>query len=162
MPISAVKWPSRTYVHIPFLVLSSVTVYPKRLGRVPCAIPYFKDKSHVFMCYGMCLTLSRSTGQGERERIEPTPRAWSSCQHRKGSLEGWSQRKMSLLSTLWPPTYPILIFFFFLMAAPAVYGSPQARGRTGAAAAGHSHSHSNARSKPHLQSTPQLMATLDP
>ena len=26
------------YIHIPFLILSSIMVYPKRLGIVPCAI----------------------------------------------------------------------------------------------------------------------------
>ena len=35
-------------------------------------------------------------------------------------------------------------------AAPAVYGSFQARGRTGATAAGLHHSHCNTRSKPHV------------
>ena len=38
----------------------------------------------------------------------------------------------------------------------------QARGLMGAVATGLHHSHSNTRSKPHLQPTPQLMATLDP
>ena len=40
--------------------------------------------------------------------------------------------------------------------------SPQARGQVRAAAAGPHHSHSNARSEPHLQTTLQLVATLDP
>ena len=46
----------------------------------------------------------------------------------------------------------------------AAQGGPQARGWFKAVAAGlcHSHSHSNIRSKPHLQPTPQLIATLDP
>ena len=48
------------------------------------------------------------------------------------------------------------------MAAPAAYGSSQARGLIGAVAAGHSHSHSNAGSKQHLRPTPQFMAMLDP
>ena len=47
-------------------------------------------------------------------------------------------------------------------AALAAYGSSQARGLIVAVAAGLHHSHSNARSKPHLQPTPQLVATLDP
>ena len=44
----------------------------------------------------------------------------------------------------------------------AAYGSSQARGQIRATAARLCHSHSNAESEPHLQATPQLMATLDP
>ena len=55
-------------------------------------------------------------------------------------------------------------FFVFCLfrAAPAAYGSSQARGLIGAVAAGLRHSHSNDRSKPHLRPTPQLTATPDP
>ena len=60
-------------------------------------------------------------------------------------------------------------FFFFGLfaiswswAAPAAYGDSQARGPIGAVATGPRQSHSNAGSAPHLQPTPQLMATLDP
>ena len=42
------------------------------------------------------------------------------------------------------------------------YGGSQARGPIGAVAASLYHSHSKARSEPHLQTTPQLTATLDP
>ena len=58
----------------------------------------------------------------------------------------------------------VLLFFFFclLRAAPAAHGGSQARGPIGAVAAGLHHSHSNAESEPHLQPTPQLMATPDP
>ena len=42
------------------------------------------------------------------------------------------------------------------------YGSAQARGQIGAVAVGLHHSHSNSGSEPHLQPTPQLMATPDP
>ena len=52
-------------------------------------------------------------------------------------------------------------FFFFLRAALMAYGGFQARSGIGAVAAGLHHSHHNARSKLHLQPTPQLMATLD-
>ena len=48
----------------------------------------------------------------------------------------------------------MIIFNFFLMTAPAAYGSSQARGGFGAAAAGHSHR--NTRSEPRLQPTPKL------
>ena len=47
-------------------------------------------------------------------------------------------------------------------ATPKAYGVSQARGGIGAIATGPHHSHSNVRSKPHLQSTPQLMAAPDP
>ena len=55
-------------------------------------------------------------------------------------------------------------FFFFLLfrATPEAYGGSQARGPVGATAAGLHHSHSNTRSKLHIQTTPQLTATLDP
>jgi len=58
-------------------------------------------------------------------------------------------------------------FFFFCLfaisrATPTAYGSSQARGLIGAVAAGLRQSHSNVGSKPRLQPTPQLMATLDP
>ena len=57
-----------------------------------------------------------------------------------------------------------LSFFFFLVfrAAPAAYGSSQARGWIRGTAAGLHHSHSNTGSKPHLRPTPQLTATPDP
>ena len=59
-----------------------------------------------------------------------------------------------------------LNFFFclfaFSWAAPAAYGGSQARGLIGAVAAGLCQSHSNEGSEPHLQLTPQLMATPDP
>ena len=48
------------------------------------------------------------------------------------------------------------------MAAPAAYGSSQARGRIKAAPVSLPHSHSNARSKPCLRPTPQLTAMPDP
>ena len=54
------------------------------------------------------------------------------------------------------------VCFLLFRAAPIAYGSSQARGGIGAIAAGLCHSHSNKRSKPHLQPTPQLTATLDP
>ena len=53
-------------------------------------------------------------------------------------------------------------FYNFFRATPMAYGGSQARGLTRATAAGHSHSHNNARSEPYLQTTPELMAMLDP
>ena len=41
-------------------------------------------------------------------------------------------------------------------------GGSQAKGPIGATAADPGHRHSNSRSEPHLQGTPQLMATPDP
>ena len=53
--------------------------------------------------------------------------------------------------------------FCLLRAAPMAYGGSQARGPIRAvAAAGLHHSHSHIRPEPHLQATPQLMATPNP
>ena len=77
---------------------------------------------------------------------------------------------------------PAIFFFFFFLnatsfgyignyffclfaiswAAPVAYGGSQARGRIGAIATGLRQSQSKAGSELRLQSTPQLMATLDP
>ena len=57
---------------------------------------------------------------------------------------------------------PFNIYFFHFRAAPAAYGSSQARGRIGATAASLHHSHSNARSEPYLQTISQLTAVPDP
>ena len=54
------------------------------------------------------------------------------------------------------------LFIYFLMAVPVAYVSSWARGQIAAAATDLHHSHSNTRSKLHLQSTLQLVATLDP
>ena len=61
----------------------------------------------------------------------------------------------------------VLFCFFFLVfclfrAAPTAHGGSQDRGLIGATAAGLYHSHGNTRSEPHLWSTPQLTAMLDP
>ena len=56
-----------------------------------------------------------------------------------------------------------LLFIYFLsFYALVAYGGSQTRGLIVATAASLHHSHSNARSKPHLQPTPQPMATPDP
>ena len=72
--------------------------------------------------------------------------------------------------------YNFFFFFFFVFvvvvvvvvvviaiswAAPVAYGGSQSRSPIGAVATGLCQSHSNAGSKPHLQPTPQLTATLD-
>ena len=49
-----------------------------------------------------------------------------------------------------------IFFFFIFMAAPAAYGSSQARGRIGAAGANLCHSHNSTRSELHLQ--PMLLS----
>ena len=56
----------------------------------------------------------------------------------------------------------IIVFVLLFRAAPAAYGSSQARSQVRAAVAGLHHSQSNTRSKAHLQPTPQLLAMLDP
>ena len=54
-----------------------------------------------------------------------------------------------------------LFVCFHFRAALTAYGGSQARGQIGAVVVGLCHSH-NARSQPHLQPTPQLIATPDP
>ena len=54
-----------------------------------------------------------------------------------------------------------MIFFFLFRAAPAAYGSFQARGRVGVIVAGLHNSQSNSGSEPHLR-PPELMAMPDP
>ena len=61
----------------------------------------------------------------------------------------------------------ILFYFIFCLSAfsratPTAYGGSQAGGLIGAVAAILGQSHSNTGSKPHLQPTLQLTATLDP
>ena len=55
----------------------------------------------------------------------------------------------------------IYLFFFLFRAAPAAYGSSQARGWIRAEVTGLHHSHSNVRSELHLRPTPQLAAKPD-
>ena len=55
-----------------------------------------------------------------------------------------------------------LSFFAISWATPVTYGGSQARSLIRAIATSLLQSHSNARSKPHLQPTPQLMEMLDP
>ena len=59
-------------------------------------------------------------------------------------------------------TMMIICIFAISWAAPAAYGGSQARGLIRAVATSLRHSYSNVESEPHLQPTPQLMATLDP
>ena len=54
------------------------------------------------------------------------------------------------------------LFFFVLGAETTARGSSQARGQIRTVAASLCHSQSNARSKLHLQSTPQLTTMWDP
>ena len=55
----------------------------------------------------------------------------------------------------------VVVVVLLFRATPAAYGSSQARDQIGATAASLHHSHSNMGSEPHLQPTPQLMATPD-
>ena len=61
-----------------------------------------------------------------------------------------------------PPFFLFVCLFAFSRAVPVAYGGSQARGLIGAVAIGLRQSHSNAGSEPHLQPTPQGMATPDP
>ena len=64
----------------------------------------------------------------------------------------------AFLCSFLPSFLPFFLSFFFissfLRAAPAAYGSSQARGRIEATAAGLYYSHRNTRSKPHLWAIP--------
>ena len=55
----------------------------------------------------------------------------------------------------------VVVIVAISWAAPAAYGGFQARGPIGAVATSLHQSHSNMGSEPHLQPTPQLMATPD-
>ena len=54
------------------------------------------------------------------------------------------------------------MYVFIFRAAPAAYGTSQARHGIRAAVASLRHSHSNASVEPYLQTTLQLVATPDP
>ena len=73
-----------------------------------------------------------------------------------------SLRRVPILHFIYVFFIIIIIIFAFSRATPMAHGGSQARGLIGAVAAGHSHSHSNEGSEPSLQSTPELMASLDP
>ena len=69
------------------------------------------------------------------------------------------------LSFHWIASVCFILFYFFLFEdAPVAYGSSQARGWIRATAVGlqQPQQYSTQGSKPHLQPTPQLAATLDP
>ena len=69
-----------------------------------------------------------------------------------------ARKLLSLSLSSWTLMFCFVLFFFFFFlfgAAPAVYGSSQARGRIGATPASLHHSHSNAGSKMCLPPTPQ-------
>ena len=55
-----------------------------------------------------------------------------------------------------------IVSYFIFRATPMACGNSQAKGRIRATAAGLHHSHGNTESEPHLRTTPQLMAMLDP
>ena len=59
-------------------------------------------------------------------------------------------------------SFLLCLFILLFRAAPMAYGSSQARGWIRTVTARLCHSHSNARSKPHMWTTPQLMAMPDP
>ena len=102
-----------------------------------------------------------------------TPGLGPSIHHRCGPKETKKKKKRkekkmesklsrTLSGTKDPPSLVACFFFFLFRAAPATYGSSQARDRRGAAAASLHHSHSHARSELHLLPTLQLVATPDP
>ena len=91
---------------------------------------------------------------------------WMHQEGPNSSLEMSSQIPLCHLSPcplkchpFWPVYF--ILFYFIFTAAPASYGSSQARGRIGAVAASLQHSHDNNGSEPHLRPTPQLVAMLN-
>ena len=58
--------------------------------------------------------------------------------------------------------YRYICLFVLSRATPEAYGGSQAKGPIRPTAAGLHHSHSNMGSEPHLQTSPELTATLDP
>ena len=73
-----------------------------------------------------------------------------------GEKECWNSLK-KILSVA-----RLVILLLLFRATPSAYRSSQARGQIGPTAASLHHSHSNGGSEPRLQSTPQIMAMLDP
>ena len=60
------------------------------------------------------------------------------------------------------PLLPSFFFFCLFRATPMAHGGSHTRGQIRAVDANLCHSHSNARSKPFLQTSPQLVAMLNP
>lgn len=82
--------------------------------------------------------------------------------HRTSAAEQQQQQKPEQIKQPQVLDGENVILFFSLTAAPAAYGSFQARGRMRAAPPSLYHSHGKARSEPHLQPTLQLTAMPDP
>ena len=95
--------------------------------------------------------------QSKMAAIMPTISAWLRVSNKitEDTLVGVTQCPSSINNLFF------FFFFAFSRAAPATYGSSQARGLIRAVAAGLHHSHSNAGSEPCLGPIPQLTATLD-
>ena len=94
---------------------------------------------------------------------------WGSNSHLCSNLNHWSQILNPLCHSRAPWMYVLYLSVCLSVclcrlfrAAPAAYGSSQARGWIGTPAASLHHSHSNARLELNLPSTPQLMAVPDP
>lgn len=84
------------------------------------------------------------------------------------SWNRWMKLVRGLMRAQWATRNILLYLFHFTYFISSLgrhlrhSGSSQARGRTGAPAASRHYSHNNAGSEPHLQPTPQLVATPDP
>ena len=77
-------------------------------------------------------------------------------------MEDFLQRSQSPLQILFFFFFFFFFFFCIFRATPVAYGGSQAKGPIGATAASLYHCHSNMGSKPRLQPTLQLTATLGP
>ena len=78
------------------------------------------------------------------------------------ALHSWDKSFLAIMSNSFSNLAFFSFFFLLFRAAPAAYGSSQARSPIRATAASLRHSHSNARSELCLLPTPQLTAMLDP
>ena len=84
-------------------------------------------------------------------------RAYSTCKLAHYSVldagrrqDSWARDKEQFIKCVYTHSNSIFLSFFLFMAAPAAYGSSQARGQIGTAAAGLYHSHGNTGSQVHL------------
>ena len=141
-PTSAVQQSDpvmHTYTCVLFPILSSVPVYPRRLDRGPVLYSRTPLLLHP-KCNSLPLLTPDSPSIPPPAHPHP-PLATTSLFFLSGSL---------LLFCSFVPCLFIHSLFLLFRAAPAAYGSFQARGPIGVTAAGLRHSHSHARSEPRL------------
>ena len=116
----------------------------------------------VLRCHNSQNPLPCLTEPCEQRRKEPGVRGAQRWRNSAWSQPGCCCSGNSGRSLVKPINLTLFFFFLaFFRAAPAIYGSPQARGRIRAVACLR-HSHGNMGSELRLRPTPQLTATPDP